>query len=314
MPRKTKEQNELDNLKNDTKKAKTTSKSTISKTKKGATTKKASSSKTVSKTEVKKTAKAVKETTSTKKKTTTSKTSKKADTKTSTKKTTTNKSTVTTAKKSTTRKPRKKKVEIVEYYDLPEKYNQTTVKLLAQTPNSLFVYWDISDEDKDVFRKQYGDDFFQTTTPILIIHNDTMGYSFEVDINDYANSWYLKVQDSKCDYRIELGRKFLEHNLSNNIDNSNYVHVYTSNKLENPNDKILFNINQKMVYFKNTKTSSVTSKDVSSLSHIQNIGKIYNIYDLYKTIFKTENLEDIYNLKNPSSAGSQSFTKEFNHE
>ena len=82
-----------------------------------------------------------------------------------------------------------KYISNVEYYDLPYRYNQTIVKILAQTPTTLFVYWDISDEDRENFKKEYGDSFFETTHPVLIIHNDTMNYSFEVDINDFANSW-----------------------------------------------------------------------------------------------------------------------------
>ena len=49
----------------------------------------------------------------------------------------------TTRKKKDTTKP-----DIIEYYDLPFRYNQTTVKILAQTPTNLFIYWDISDADK----------------------------------------------------------------------------------------------------------------------------------------------------------------------
>ena len=60
-----------------------------------------------------------------------------------------------------------KKVEtkgsVVEYYDLPYRYNQTIVKVLAQTPNNLFVYWDIADSDRENFKKQYGYDFFDKT-------------------------------------------------------------------------------------------------------------------------------------------------------
>ena len=52
----------------------------------------------------------------------------------------------TTGKKTTTKKP-----VVVEYYDLPYRYNQTVVKVLAQTPTTLFIYWDISDDD----RKKY---------------------------------------------------------------------------------------------------------------------------------------------------------------
>ena len=37
---------------------------------------------------------------------------------------------------------------LLEYYDLPYRYNETIVKILAQTPKKLFVYWDISDKDR----------------------------------------------------------------------------------------------------------------------------------------------------------------------
>lgn len=175
----------------------------------------------------------------------------------------------------------------VEYYDLPYSYNQTVVKVLAQTPKTLFVYWEVSDADKEKFKKQYGENFFKTTKPVLIIHNETLNYSFEVEINDFANSWYLHVNDSKADYKIELGRRYFD-NSNNNISN-NYVHVTTSNEIESPNDHILFDKSQNMVYFRNVKTNIETKKDVSSLSFIKNMGKIYNIYDLYKKIYKEEN-------------------------
>ena len=45
------------------------------------------------------------------------------------------------------------------------------------------------------------------TKPVLIITNKTMNYTFEVEINDFANSWYLPLNDPDCDYSVELGRK-----------------------------------------------------------------------------------------------------------
>ena len=169
-----------------------------------------------------------------------------------------------------------KYISNVEYYDLPYRYNQTIVRILAQTPTTLFVYWDISDEDRENFKKEYGDSFFETTHPVLIIHNDTMNYSFEVDINDFANSWYLKVNDSSCDYRIELGRR--PNSNSVKID-KDYIYISSSNEIESPNDHILFDKNQKMVYFRNVKTNKETPKDATNLSFIQNMGKVYNIYE-----------------------------------
>ncbi len=284
MPRKTKEQKEkeLENKTTSTKKtnSKIPTTKTASKTTSSKKTAKAANSKITSKT------------TGTKRATnnTTAKRS-------NNKKTTNKVSKKTVAKKVTKRVS--KPLETVEYYDLPYRYNQTVVKLLAQTPTTLFIYWDISDKDRKTFEKQYGENFFNETRPVLIVHNDTLNYSFEVEINDFANSWYLHVADSKCDYRIELGRRPIIK--KDKLEHTDYIYVTTSNELEAPNDRILFNKEQKMVYFRNVKTGATQEKQFASLSFMRNMGKIYNIYDLYKTIYKNENVEDIYDLTNPSS-------------
>lgn len=232
--------------------------------------------------------------TSTNKKTTTR--SKKEDTPKKTKKSS------STTKKKTAINNNQTKSTIVEYYDLPPKYNQTIIKVLAQTPKTLFIYWEISDNDIEKYKKQYGKNFFETTKPVLIIHNDTLNYSFEVEINDFANSWYLHVNDSKSDYRIELGRRPIEK--SENIK-SNYIYIKSSNEIESPNDHILFNNSQKMVYFRNIKTNQEIQKPVSTLSFVRNMGKIYDIYDLYKELYKNE--DNLENLSNPSSHTSSQF-------
>lgn len=129
---------------------------------------------------------------------------------------------------------------VLEYYDLPYHYNQTVVKVLAQTPTTLFIYWDISDEDRENYKKQYGENFFEITKPVLIIYNDTMNYSFEIDINDFANCWYLNVNDSKCKYHIELGRRPIYSHVSIPSSENNYVPITSSNEMEAPNDHIPF--------------------------------------------------------------------------
>ena len=205
---------------------------------------------------------------------------------------------------------------------MPYRYNQTIVKLLAQTPTTLFVYWDISDADRNNLLEQYGYDFFEKTRPILIIHNDTMNYSFEVEINDFANSWYLHVNDSNCNYRIELGRKpvynYIQNkNLPKEIleDKNSYVNKYpskpldkdyfyitTSNSLESPNDHILFDsFSNNSIEIRNIKTNNQYTKSITSMKFRKNINKIYNIYDLYKDLYEKENIEDIYDFSNPSS-------------
>ena len=251
-------------------------------------TKKATTSKTVEKKSAKK---------STAKKATSSRsaTAKKA----STKKTSTGSKTTakkSTTRKTTTKKSSSKKLPILEYYDLPNLYNQTIVKILAQTPTVLFVYWDISDEDKQTYLEKYGEDFFNNTVPYLSVTNKTKDYSFEVEINDYANSWYINIPDSDCKYDVTLFRK-----PRNTEVHQESVYITSSNDLQTPNDHILFDRLGKTVFFKNVKTNEITSKDTSSLSFMNNIGRIYNIYDLYKEIYKNELLEDKLNAHLTSS-------------
>ena len=207
-------------------------------------------------------------------------------------------------KKSSAEKPI---ISNVEYYDLPYRYNETVVKILAQTPTNLFVYWDISDEDRSSYIKQYGEDFFNNTKPVLIITNKTMNYSFEVEINDYANSWYVHLNDADCDYSVELGRRPIYAN--SNI--ANYIYVSTSNDMEMPNNHILFDRLGKTVFFKNVKNNFVEEKEISSISFMKNIGKVYNIYEIYKEIYKDEiNLEELdrENIRlNLSSSNSSTF-------
>lgn len=286
MPRKAKEKDvELNNKIDEKKTAKTTKKTTTA-TKKSATVK-----------------------TTTKRSASSAKTDSKKDTKIT-------KSTKTVETKPATKSKPKKVQPIVEYYDLPFRYNQTVVKILAQTPNVLFIYWDISDEDRKIYEKEYGSNFFEKTRPYLIITNKTKNYTFEVEINDFANSWYLHVNDAYCDYQVELGRKFIENSVASaeetaSYSANDYLPITSSNDIEMPNNHILFDKLGKSIFFRNTKTNIVTKKDISSISFMQNMGKVYNIYDLYKEIYKDEfSGDNMVELDFPSSNSSSNTFKE----
>ncbi len=212
----------------------------------------------------------------------TSSSQKKDVTKKSTTKASTSAKTKTT-KKTSSRSKSTAKTMLAEYYDLPYRYNETVVKILAQTPTTLFVYWDISDSDKTTLMEKHGKNMFYETKPILIVHNVTKNYSFEIEINDFANSWYIRTQEPDCDYIIELGRKFI-----NKPDE--YIYINTSNNIKSPNDHILFEKSDLgNVLFRNVKTNVLSSKDFGSLKFMNNIDKLYgNVYDIYNKLYKDE--------------------------
>lgn len=213
----------------------------------------------------------------------------------------------------------KKKKEIIkfqnEYYDLPNKYDKTIVTVLSQTPTTLFVYWEMSDDIQNQFKKTYGDNFFAVTKPILIVYNDTLNYSFEIEINDFANSWYIHINDPDCDYRVELGRKPLpiaNQYIKNNDDENSkqsyipyYVYISSSNNMTTPNDKILFKFNQNIT-FRNVKNGNTFERNIQDFKFITNLG-IYEFNELYKTLYPDEDLlKKGTLLDNPSSGGTSS--------
>ena len=316
MPTKTKEINEKNNKKTNkvattktTVKPKTSSKGTAKKkdTAKKAVAKKAEKKVTAQKTTVKKT-------TTTAKKATV----KKASTKKVTARKSTAKKAATTRKATAKTKKQEQFVDIVEYYDLPYRYNETVVKILYQTPNTLFVYWDISDKDRENYIKQYGENFFNITRPVLIIHNITMNYSFEVPIDDFANSWYLHINDSKCDYKVELGRRPNYYNeeatkeIQENI-NTDYIYVSSSNEIETPNDHVLFSTNENnTIKFRNIKNND--EKTISLVDFVRSLPALKEKRDIpiiseeifqavYSGIYKDEDINFFERLSNPSSGG-----------
>ena len=198
-----------------------------------------------------------------------------------------------------------------EYYDLPFMYNKTVVKVLAQTPKMLFIYWEISNEDRSRLVNSYGDNFFNSTKPVLIVYNDSLNYSFEVDIDDFANSWYLHIDDANCEYHVELGRKPINHaqQYNQSIYIPYYIYITSSNEMVSPNNRILFDFN-KTIKFKNVKTGQIIEKDINQFKFITNYG-IFSIQDLYKYLYPNENFE-VENIElTGSSSKSGMFSSQF---
>lgn len=208
----------------------------------------------------------------------------------------------------------KKPEFLQEYYDLPYRYNETIVTILAQTPKRLFVYWDVSDKDKETYKKAFGDDFFDKTYPVLLVHNEELNYTFEVPINDFANSWYLDIKDSKKNYVVQLGRKFKNIEQSKEVDfdiikkeninlKNDFVYITDSNKLEIPNDHILFETHSSKIKYRNVKNGNEFTKELKDLAKDFNVVYPENIMNkLYTRLYEDEIASEDFVRKNPGSS------------
>ena len=191
---------------------------------------------------------------------------------------------------------------------------------MAQTPRRLFVYWEVSEKDKETYKNAFGEDFFEKTYPVLLVYNEQMNYTFEVPINDFANSWYLDIKDPKTKYVVKLGRKF--RNIADIRENkeiikeehinlqNDFIYITDSNKLEAPNDHVLFEKLPSKIIYRNVKNGDETNKDTNQiLDKIAENYKEANIKDVYYTLYGEEISEEI--LNNPTSGGLSSSSSNF---
>lgn len=198
---------------------------------------------------------------------------------------------------------------LLEYYDLPFRYNETVIKILAQTPRRLFVYWDVADKDKQTYLNAFGEHFFHDTYPVLLVHNENKNTTFEIPINDFANSWYLDISNPRDRYTIQLGRKFKAHirpEINPKIEETNialrndYLLIAMSNQLEVPNDHILFEEFKPYVLYRNVKNHQEETRKIETClypDHLKN---------WYKENYHGEIEGEKFDLKNPSSVGTSS--------
>ena len=181
---------------------------------------------------------------------------------------------------------------ISEYYEIPQKYNETIIKVLAQNPNKLFVYWEIADKDIKKYLDEYGDIFYELTYPILILENKKNGNSSEIIIDGFTNSWYIDIIDDSSTYNVTYARK-VSHNIVNLIHNNilnvgEIIHFAKSNNIVSPNGHILYN-NSNNVVFKNIKTNTTYTIPLTNI--LQSSKKIYNnIANLKEEILDNEHI------------------------
>lgn len=198
------------------------------------------------------------------------------------------------AAKSNKKLKSEKEIEFTEFYDLPLRYNNTIVRLISQTPTKLFVYWDILDKDRENLEKKYSKNLWNETVPVLLVKNNTDGSTFEVLVNDFANSWYIDIPDNEATYEVIIGRKYKE-------KNDEYIYITSSNEYTSSNEHITLN-NDENILFENIKTN--TKYYIKNTDKIkENASKIYNID---KNVFN--NKEQIIYLN--SLSGSSHMEKE----
>jgi hypothetical protein len=105
---------------------------------------------------------------------------------------------------------------------------KTEIVLLIKNPFWLYTYWNIYEETVENFELINGKNSWNSSQPFLRVYNHSTNYMYDIQINDFANSWYIKVDNPNNHYSIKFGRKF---------SCGKFIEIITSNTvLTPPND------------------------------------------------------------------------------
>lgn len=144
-------------------------------------------------------------------------------------------------KKGSLPSPYRKKKGITPKYnfktDLPEQYHKTCLRAIPRDPSWIFLYWEITNEALDTIKDSIGDETFNATKPILRVSDITgIDYNggnalsfFDIEINRYADNWYIKVPHPGRTYVVENGLY--------TIDGTFFI-IVRSNPVQVPQDSI----------------------------------------------------------------------------
>lgn len=135
-----------------------------------------------------------------------------------------------------------------EYYELPNKYDKTVVRLLVQSPTRMFVYWQVSDDFVKNFNLHHR--AYAEWSPVLKIRNITMNYSYDLPIDPFTTNYYIEVKDPDCEYQVELGRRL----------KNEFVNIYTSNSAQVPRSSPLPINDYEEVIYRNYIKLDMTDK------------------------------------------------------
>jgi hypothetical protein len=97
--------------------------------------------------------------------------------------------------------------------DIPDSYNETYMRAIPRDPQWLFAYWEICDATRKELRGKMGESAFTSGKRILrllditdISYDGSNAQRFiDIEINEFANNWYVQVPESGRSYVLELG-------------------------------------------------------------------------------------------------------------
>lgn len=113
--------------------------------------------------------------------------------------------------------------------ELPLEYGDTKVVLLTRDPEWIFVYWEISASTRKKFGLDRGNHRKALALRLFELRDgadiNAAEKHYDVPVNDYTSSWYLRVPVANANFRVQLGTF---------KDGGEFLPIATSNEIRSP--------------------------------------------------------------------------------
>ncbi len=112
---------------------------------------------------------------------------------------------------------------------IPKNYVKSSITAIPRDPEWIYLYWELSENTINEIKNTLGNDIFtksQFTLRLLDVteHTEDSAPALDIEINGYANNWYLKAPVPGHSYFVEYGL-LTDNHMFVRIMNSNVVHI-----------------------------------------------------------------------------------------
>lgn len=121
------------------------------------------------------------------------------------------------------------------YWSLPERYNRDFMHAVVQSPNSVYVCWEVSDVVKETLEIQFMRRWEELPKAFRILDVTLLDYvsghanrSYTFDLPEMTNSWFVRPLDTNTTYVFEFGIRTME---------GEFLPIVVSSPLDTPRDE-----------------------------------------------------------------------------
>lgn len=127
--------------------------------------------------------------------------------------------------------------------NIPAAYDKTYIRALPRDPYWLFIYWEVTQQSIEKVKNSMGADKFNSAKSVLrvfeVAGTDTVQSNqtnyFDIEINKYANNWYLKVSQPGRTFLIKYGLLATD---------GTFYEIVQSNLVQTPRDNVSDSIDE----------------------------------------------------------------------